>query len=688
MGISAVVAGLALALLINHHWLYPDFRLLPGDRGDTRLVIFTLEHWVGVFKGQEPFYLLGMFYPDKNALGYADGLFLFAFPYILFRLLGFDYFTSYQLLFVGMTAFGYCAWVLLLRKALRVEMGIAALGAMLLTSLNALQVQAQIGKLSAFYAYPVLLGLLVLWYRSRDKGSWRAWVSILLFSILLGLLFFTSYYPAWFFVFTALLFAMTAVAASMAGRGGQATWVSSVRFLASHRWQLMAAAIALFVSLIPFAITYAPLVAANATRGFSLVLEFTPRPRDLLNVSRQNYIWSAILQAAGFRFGNVEVQMGSPPIVLALFLGVYLSQLVLLLRHGRRSMSGRRGFMFLLATTALLIFVLIVQVRGVSLWHLVYETVPGASALRALGRYLIVIDMIIVGVAAWGLNALYLRAAGGPRHAILLVGFALISAALVAEQANATPYRLDKRQQLSFLAKYQVADATCRAFFISNPASNDLPVGYYELDAMMISMKIGRPTINGYSGFAPSAAFSLVPQGAEYEYRIMQWLDASAAEQGICDLDMQSAQFRRVDVAAELPLSEQRYRASLLDSFTALYTAASRFVADGHDLSDLYPQFLEEHGYLDPAFGYQAGTAYKWMQNRYWIGKRSCPGGACIGIGVVGQFADIRDIIVEYGPQAERTLFPEPDQFSGDSPPPDEAQGELLMIFPAAELVR
>ena len=39
----------------------------------------------------------------------------------LFRVIGFDYFTSYQLLFICMTVLGYAAWLVLLRRALRLE---------------------------------------------------------------------------------------------------------------------------------------------------------------------------------------------------------------------------------------------------------------------------------------------------------------------------------------------------------------------------------------------------------------------------------------------------------------------------------------------------------------------------------------------------------------------------------------
>ena len=132
-------------------------------------MVFTLEHWLSAFKGQEPLLILNMFYPDKMALGYADGLFLFALPYAAFRVIGFDYFTSYQLLFICMTVLGYAAWLVLLRRALRLDIGFAVLGAVLLTCLNALQQQAQIGKLTAFNLYPVLIGLLVIYSSTAEQ---------------------------------------------------------------------------------------------------------------------------------------------------------------------------------------------------------------------------------------------------------------------------------------------------------------------------------------------------------------------------------------------------------------------------------------------------------------------------------------------------------------------------------------
>ena len=683
LGYVTVLLGLLLALLINHHWLYPDFNLVPGDRGDTRLVIFTLEHWVSAFKGQEPFLVLNMFYPETLALGYADGLFLFALPYSAFRGLGFDYFTSYQLFFIFMTALGFAAWFVLLLRGLKLDVGFAALGAVLLTCLNALQQQAQVGKLTAFSLYPVLIGLLVIYANTRDKTNWKSWASLGAFASLLGLLFFTSYYPAWFFVFSLSLFALVMLVASIVRQGVAATMRMIRDFLSTNRWQLLFCTLILVLSLLPFAVTYAPLVMSNTKRSFSLVLEFTPHLRDIINVSAQNYVWSPFLRWAEFEFGDREVQMGSPLIVLVLFVYFFVRQVMARAWDASRVTERRARLMFWMSTTAVVIFALIIQVRGASLWYPIYSLVPGASALRALGRYLIIIDMIVVAAVVYGLNEFYRSQslAGVNRRPYVLAGLVLVAALLVAEQVNSSPYRLDKAEQLAFLARYGEPGLNCRAFFIDNPASTDLPAGYFQLDAMMIAMKVGIPTVNGYSGFAPNEAFTMVPTGSEYKYRVLSWLTQRGADDGICDLDEQTAEFRHVSVTAELALQEQLYRASFLDAFSALYSAADRFLADGNELSSLYPQFLEEHGYLDPAFGYQTGAGYKWMQDRYWIGERACNRGPCFGIGVVGTYADIKSIIGEYGERADKIFFPYPESYVPQSLAPSDSTGELLLVF-------
>jgi hypothetical protein len=115
-----------------------------------------------------------------------------------------------------------------------------------------------------------------------------------------------------------------------------------------------------------------------------------------------------------------------------------------------RMTDQRARLMFWMSTTAVIIFALIIQVRGASLWYPIYSLVPGASALRALGRYLIVIDMIVVVAVVYGLNEFYRSqtVAGVGRRPHVLAGVLLVAALLVGEQVNSSPYRLTRQRNL------------------------------------------------------------------------------------------------------------------------------------------------------------------------------------------------------------------------------------------------
>ena len=312
---------------------------------------------------------------------------------------------------------------------------------------------------------------------------------------------------------------------------------------------------------------------------------------------------------------------------------------------------------------------------------------PGASALRALGRYLIVFDMLVIVTVVYSLDKwLESSKALGAGRVPFGNGLALtlLAGILIAEQANGMPYTLDKEQEMAFLGGYQRPANGCQAFFINNLPTTDLPVGYYQLDAMMISMNLRLPTLNGYSGMSPNEVFSMLPSGVEYKFRMLKWLRLNNVENGICELDYQSHTFRRVNVATEYEKYAQLDQASYLDSFSVLFAAAERFCRDKIDVSNFYPQYLEGHGYLNPSFGYGTGPAYKWIQDRYWLGERPCRNGPCIGVGIVGTYGEIQGIIQEYGTRSAQIFFPYPENWVANSLIPAETKGELLLVFPVA----
>jgi hypothetical protein len=577
--------------------------------------------------------------------------------------------------------------VALLRRALNLHAGFAILGGVLLSSLNALQFQADIGKLTAVHFYPVLILLLWTSLNTHANSGWKSILPLAGFAAGLGLLFFTSYYPAWFFLLTLGIFGLVALAAKIMAEGPRAALDKVGSRLAELRWQVIAALAVFGVSLLPLIRTYAPLIRAEATRSFDLVLEFAPRLRDVVNVSANNYVWSPFLGGLGYDFGSREAQMGSPILVLLLF-GLAALILVWRLRNpGWSRFSKRQRFMLLLTGTAVALLAISVKWDGFSLWYFVYTTIPGASALRALGRVLILVDMIAIVVVICGADDVFgsWNPANWRAAAVRIAGAALTGTLLIAEQVNSTPFRLDKAGQLAFMRSYPAPPAVCRAFFVNNARTADWPFGYYQLDAMMISMQLGVPTVNGYSGIEPHEAFTLRTRGVEYKYRILDWLQSRQATSAVCELDLQTAAFVPTDVALELPAYRQLYLASLVEMFSALHDAASRFLADGNALSDLHPRFLEEHGYLDAALGYEQGTRYKWLQDRYWIGERPCGRSGCFGIGIVGNYADVEAILEAFGDEAFRVLYPSPEAWGAGQPVPENLSGELLMIFAAED---
>jgi hypothetical protein len=152
-----------------------------------------------------------------------------------------------------------------------------------------------------------------------------------------------------------------------------------------------------------------------------------------------------------------------------------------------------------------------------SLWLTYCWSIPGASAIRAIGR----VSLILLVPAAVGLAALveFLQ------HKRLGLASWIVVLICLAEQGM-TPKTFDavaNRTKIEELAR-QVDRS--RAAFYYHPCG-DQPYYVYHLDAMWASLESGVPTINGYSGYAPRAweDFYFVDQddGPEVDAVLATW---------------------------------------------------------------------------------------------------------------------------------------------------------------------
>jgi hypothetical protein len=579
-----------------------------------------------------------------------------------------------------MTALGFLGWVWLLRRGLGVRLSFAVLGGVLLSSMNALQYQVDIGKLVGFHLYPWLLLLLATCFEvRRGVGRWEAAIG---FSALLGLFFFTSYYPAWHFLFSLLLIGVLYGGMVVTALGLRDAGDRAGKFLQLH-WPVIGTVIGVFaLALLPFIITYASLIASDTSRSYVLVLSFTPRVPDLINVSRLNLVWGHLLEGIGYQFGSREAQMGSPVLVLMLFSIAAAMQAARLLRGGFRPTTGVERFVLVLSAAAIVIAVITVKYHDLSAWYVVYSLVPGASALRAEGRYLIVFDMLVIVVVTYSMDRLWGWVSTRLGTAKSLAVTTVLGAVLILEQANGVRFRLDKSEELAFMARFPEPPTLCKAFYAEGAARDEgQPLGYYELDAMMIAMRSGIPTINGYSGIAPADAFTITPAGAEYRYKVMDWLKSRGSTRGVCELNMQTASFAPVDVEAAYTTNLNIFAHENLTTLSTLLEAARRFEAEGNDLGNLYPQYLAEHGYLSSMVGDNSGSDRHRTQSGFWLGTRPCGQQLCIGVGVTGKYKEMGGILAAYGDDAARIFFPDPEPWSSGSTYASDARGDLLLLF-------
>jgi hypothetical protein len=155
-----------------------------------------------------------------------------------------------------------------------------------------------------------------------------------------------------------------------------------------------------------------------------------------------------------------------------------------------------------LATGAILLLLSLRFADGITLWRLVYEVVPGAGGVRAVGRiWTIAYAWLTVG-GLLGTDAVARRALrdGWPRTAAL-------GALLVVAMAEQWAPRLDsfevgpRRERIAQVRDLiRGGDAAYLALYQSMPP---LEYAAVQIDGMWAGLEAGVPVVNGYSGSSP-----------------------------------------------------------------------------------------------------------------------------------------------------------------------------------------
>jgi hypothetical protein len=587
-----LITSIFLFCVFYRELIASGFDKIPGDEGDSFLLLSILEHWYRrLFLGTGGWLSASGFFPLTNTVGYADCMFLLAFPYGVARALGLDLVTAYQFTLVLVHVIGYAAFYYLLRSVLLLRRGPALLGSGLATLNNAFYVSIGHTQLFTIGLIPPALLLVATFLKSAHGPARTRWFAGVGLSVLLPLMLYTGYYVTWFAVFFGFLISAIALIADCVLRRG--TGVAAVwRWFSDRKVEVLGYLLLALIAFVPFVVTYLPPLHEIGGRKFEEVRATLPEWFDFVNVGPGSLFWGSLFK---YRFpqGDMrplswELAKGVPLVTLLFFLiGTTWCVWTLLWQQGLQktdsatesaAMEARHSILLYLAAVlavgVLISWFLLLRVDGYSSWRLVHKIFPGGTAIRAVFRFQHVLMFPVAGVIAILFDAAWRKlVASQPAFKTSVLRVLIVAAAVLAlaEQINAGGnYQGSKRALLGELGNVPPPLSMCRVFFLTPPKEQTRPSYALQTNAVLIAQFTGIPTLNGYtSGPPPDWGLSDI-YAPDYIFKVIAWLDLHNIRDGICYLSAATWQWDVFDsnavprpFALEGPLPDAGYRVRL-----------------------------------------------------------------------------------------------------------------------------
>jgi hypothetical protein len=489
-----------LIILILGMWLVvlrplgPDLTKLPGDLGDTRFNNYIVEHFFRWETGQvKDYWNAPFFYPFRQTVAFSDNLLGSAPFYALFRWLGLDRETAFQIWYIlgYLLNFSAASYVLS-----RIHLKPLAVGAGAFFFAFGLPVLAQENHVQLLYRFCIPLACLMLWqfYQAPRLRTlvwlctwviWQFYLTIYMgffLILLLGIQFILS--P---FIFPEQNFYQRITAWP---RRLKDAWFQAQL---SSRLMTMAAAAAIFLCFVALILPYYQVHKNYGFyRGWAEVSDMLPRWRSYL-LSDNSQLWRS--QASIFSELPLRHEHQLFP-GLAALLWISVGVVGLFQTENRR-------LAWLNLCAAIVFLVLTLEIKGFSLYWWVWH-IPGMNSIRAVTRGMLVVMWPLALFAAWSVDGFIQWSKQHSRWwqsvTYLLVGL------LVAESIfydHTTFSKAEAQARLDVLRQLIPAQLPSDPilFVAANPQE---PYWAEEIDSMLLSQELGWATLNGYSGNNPT----------------------------------------------------------------------------------------------------------------------------------------------------------------------------------------
>lgn len=494
--------------------LYAESPMTHGDLGDARLINLYLDHVYAVVVGGWPTSINSTpwaFYPFPNVLYFTDSLLGGQVTYLPLRLMGFDSFAAYQWWQILNSVLNFLCMGWYLRAGARAHwLGVIA-GAYLFAFSMPRNIALNHPQLHAHFWTPLAVLFFVNYVRAR--GLRRRTTYLWLAAMSVAMQVWASFYLGWYLVFGSTL----ALLYWLCSREPRRQLFARIR---EDRIAYALAALSALIFLLPFIVGHMRVKGLIGTREWSEINDSLPQITSYFYTHKDSWLYGRNMHWVSTYLK--PMQAAREWSMFPGFLATFAPLVFFILRCRQRSNAVLQQP---IAGTVLVVFSLIFLLSfttrtGHTLWWIVFQAFPGASAIRAMVRVAMfqsfLVGTMLAIMITWLMSC---NRVGVVLGAALMIG-------VIAESQMTNDYAFSaaqSRQRVdAVITRLQDRSVPCRSFYLADKNEHSPVVN---IDAMLASMQTKIPTMNGYVGNVPPG-YDLDPR-ITAERDVAEWLRRS-----------------------------------------------------------------------------------------------------------------------------------------------------------------
>lgn len=468
-----------------------DLAFYPGDLADTRFNIYILEHGFQYFFNEgvpaTSYWNAPFIYPQESIITFSDNLLGVVPLYALFRMLGFDLFTSFQLWFVVLTVLNYAAAYIFIKWLLRNKYS-AVLGAMVFAFSIALFGQISHPQTFPRFCIPLAFLFACKFFHSFSTRHFFLTLFVVVFQ------FYCALYLGFMLMIPISILLISTIVIQRK---------KIVQKLTANNWAILLGVFLLnALLLLPLALPYlsSPALITDAENlgyaEYETIFSTIPLFRSFLFVRTYSYFWWCLNQVGMDlpSWWDHQLFPGATVVVASCFLLLHFVKAVF-------DPSRKVGGIFLaLFTTILCTFLLYTRTDHFSFYEVLYA-LPGFGSMRSIGR-IINVEVLFFGLAVAATFSIVSQKMKGKPIFFLLVLAYFIADNYVADVGYPRENKIESEDRLSHLEQQMSDIAKDKVVCLETNLNWDTPI-FYQIDAMLVAQKFGLKTINGYTSNCP-----------------------------------------------------------------------------------------------------------------------------------------------------------------------------------------